>query len=54
LVAPATKHTILIEGQTTTWPVADVLVDVKFADASAPAVVLHSETLVVRVGREVT
>jgi hypothetical protein len=53
-VAPSTKHTILIESPTTGWPIADVLVDVRFHDTVTPTNAFHSETLIVRVGKEVT
>jgi hypothetical protein len=53
-VAPSTKHTILIEGATDNWPVADALVDVLFADVVTPAVRFHSESFIVRLLKEVT
>lgn len=55
--SPSTDHTILIVAtgvQTADWPIETVLIDVKFTDASNPAVVLTSPTFGVVVRQSVT
>lgn len=56
-VAPATQHSILIEAPATAtalWPLETLQGDVKFSDASAPSVVMHTGSFELNVLKKVT